>query len=445
MRAMPPDAWMYLAMRLSTDWAWATTGAANAASSRRRVRRFMDVSFAGAEKIPSFGAMGKTPALVRAPGRVNLIGEHIDYCGLPVFPMAIQRSVRIAFDARADREVQLANRDPGFAASTFTLTQQIPPARAGDWSNYARAAAQALVPRFPNLRGIDALVESDLPIAAGLSSSSALVVAMALAILHANGVTMARLELMDLLARGERYVGTAGGGMDQAIILGAQAGCASRIDFHPLRLTPTAVPADWQFIVAWSLVHAEKSGAARQAYNERTRQCDEARRLVATRLGQREDIAYPALLAAAPVEELLEVAEGGATLSGVLSRRFRHVVTEGTRVRQAEAAMAAQDLATFGQLLDASHRSLRDDYEVSRPELDRLVELAREAGAAGARLTGAGFGGSIVALCRAERAPEVIAALRERLYAPRGAAGDVERYVFRAEPSAGAEVLTPGA
>src|SRR5204863_289030 len=83
------------------------------------------------------------------------------------------------------------------------------------------------------------------------------------------------------LGRGERYVGTAGGGMDQAIILGAQAGCASRIDFHPLRLTPTAVPADWQFIVAWSLVHAEKSGAARQAYNERTRQCDEARRLVA--------------------------------------------------------------------------------------------------------------------------------------------------------------------
>ena len=114
--------------------------------------------------------MGKIPALVRAPGRVNLIGEHIDYCGLPVFPMAIQRSVRIGFDARADQEVQLGNRDPGFAASTFTLTQQIPPARAGDWGNYARAAAQALVQQFPSLRGIDALVESDLPIAAGTFS-----------------------------------------------------------------------------------------------------------------------------------------------------------------------------------------------------------------------------------------------------------------------------------
>ncbi len=380
--------------------------------------------------------------VVRAPGRVNLIGEHIDYCGLSVLPMALGRSVRITFHPRSDRETRLVNRDPRFAPSAFAVNETVPPAPAGDWSNYARAAVSAVAQRFPDLRGVDALVESDLPIAAGLSSSSALVVAMALAMLHANGVTVAPLELMELLARGERYVGTAGGGMDQAIILGAQAGCASRIDFHPLRLTPTAVPADWQFIVAWSLVPAEKSGSARQAYNERTRGSDEARRLVATRLSQPKDITYAALVAAAPVEDLLELAE--ANLSGVLARRFRHVVTEGTRVPQAEAAMAAGDLAAFGRLLDASHHSLRDDYEVSHPELDRLVELAREAGAAGARLTGAGFGGSIVALCRVERAPEVVAALRERFYAPRGAAADVGRHVFVAEPSAGAEVLTPG-
>src|SRR6266699_3774437 len=297
--------------------------------------------------------------LVRAPGRVNLIGEHIDYCGLPVLPMALSRGVRIAFERRADRGTRLVNADARFAPSFFTIETSIPPAPAGDWSNYARAAAQALAQRCPDLRGVDALVQSDLPIAAGLSSSSALVVALALALLHANRVTVPPLELMELLAQGERYVGTAGGGMDQAIILGARAGCASRIDFRPLRLTPTPVPAGWQFIVAWSLVHAEKSGAARQSYNERTRQCDEARRLVATRLGQREDINYPALLAAAPVEQLLEVA--GATGSDVLARRFRHVVTEGIRVRQAEAAMAAHDLAACGLLLDASHQSLRDD------------------------------------------------------------------------------------
>src|SRR5205809_1986435 len=249
--------------------------------------------------------------VVRAPGRVNLIGEHIDYCGLPVLPMALGRSVRLAFHPRADRETRLVNRDPRFAPSAFTVHESVPPAPAGDWSNYPRAAVGAVARRFPDLRGVDALVESDLPIAAGLSSSSALVVAMALAILHANSVSVASLELMELLGKGERYVGTAGGGMDQAIILGAQAGYASRIDFHPLRLTPTAVPADWQFIVAWSLVHAEKSGGARQAYNERTQQCEEARRLVATRLGQPEDITYPALLAAAPAEQLLQVAGGG--------------------------------------------------------------------------------------------------------------------------------------
>src|SRR3989454_2581596 len=160
--------------------------------------------------------------------------------------------------------------------------------------------------------------------------------------------------------------------MDQAIILGARAGYASRIDFHPLRLTPTAVPTGWQFIVAWSLVDAEKSGAARQAYNERTRQGEEARRLVATRIRRPEDTTYPALLAATSVDELLKAAR--ASLPQVLSRRFRHVITEGTRVRQAEAAMAAGNLGAFAQLLDASHQSLRDDYEVSHPELDRLVD-----------------------------------------------------------------------
>jgi len=401
----------------------------------------LDAAFARAFDPPPSPA---SPVRVaRAPGRVNLIGEHIDYCGLPVLPMALRQSVRIAFQPRSDRTARLVNRDPRFAPSSFAVSESIPPAPPGEWTNYARAAVGALAQRFPGLQGIDALVESDLPIAAGLSSSSALVVAMALALLHANAVTVAPLELMALLARGERYVGTAGGGMDQAIVLGARAGCASRIDFHPLQLTPTAVPADWQFFVAWSLVHAEKSGAAQQAYNERTRQCDEARRLVAARLGRREDISYPDLLAAAPVAELLETA--ASTLSGVLARRFRHVVTEAARVWQAETAMAAGDLAAFGRLLDASHHSLRDDYEVSHPELDRLVELAREAGAVGARLTGAGFGGSIVALCRATRAPAVVGALRERFYAPRGAAADVARHMFTAEPSDGAEVLTPGA
>src|SRR3989442_10193512 len=155
--------------------------------------------------------------------------------------MAIGRWVAMTFEPAANRETRITNRDPRFTPAVFTVSDSIPPAPAGDWSNYARAAAQALAQRFADLRGIDAAVESDLPIAAGLSSSSALLVATALAILHANEVSIPSVELMELLARGERYVGTAGGGMDQAVILGAQAGGGARVDLHPPRLTPTAL------------------------------------------------------------------------------------------------------------------------------------------------------------------------------------------------------------
>src|SRR5213596_685622 len=148
----------------------------------------LDAAFARAFDPPPSPASPMRVA--RAPGRVNLIGEHIDYCGLPVLPMALRQSVRIAFQPRSDRETRLVNRDSRFVPSAFAVSESIPPAPAGDWGNYARAAARALAQRFPDLRGVNALVDSDLPIAAGLSSSSALVVAMALALMHANGVTV---------------------------------------------------------------------------------------------------------------------------------------------------------------------------------------------------------------------------------------------------------------
>ena len=378
-----------------------------------------------------------TPTLLaRAPGRVNLIGEHVDYCGLPVFPMAIQRGITVAARPRGDGAVRIANLDPQFPPRDFTLSGDIPPCAAGDWGNYLQAAAQAVVRRYGTLRGVDATVGSDLPIAAGLSSSAALVVAVAVTLLAANDVSSDLHELMELLAAGERYVGTAGGGMDQAISLGARAGHAARIDFNPVRLTQVRVPDGWRFIVAWSLVQAEKSGPAQRAYNERTHQTAEARRLVADRLGLGDIASYAPLLAARPIEDLLDA---GAKLEPLLRRRYRHVVSEGGRVSAAIAAMERGDLAGFGTLMDASHTSLRDDYDVSARELDRLVEVAREGGAAGARLTGAGFGGCIVALAPAGAADAVLADLRERFYGPRGVR-DPGESLFVAEPSAGANV-----
>ena len=366
------------------------------------------------------------PRVIRTPGRVNLIGEHIDYCGLPVLPMAIQRGITLALRPRTDRTVRLGNLVPRFPEWTFVLSRDIAPLGAGDWGNYPQAAGQAMVRRCGDLMGFDAIVGSDLPVAAGLSSSSALVVAVALALLAANDIRLEPLELAALLAQAERYVGTAGGGMDQAIALGARAGHAARIEFDPVRLTNVAVPSDWRFLVASSLVPAEKSGPARRAYNARTHETTAARELVSRYMHVPGATSYADLFAARSVDELLDAA---AKLEPLLRRRYRHVVSEGARVREAEQAMAAGELARFAALMDASHASLRDDYEVSSAALDQLVEIAHDAGAAGARLTGAGFGGCIVALAEAETAEQVLQGLRDTtdvvfVAVPSGAAGD---------------------
>ncbi|HEX7051912.1 MAG TPA: galactokinase [Longimicrobiales bacterium] len=388
--------------------------------------------------------------LVRAPGRVNLIGEHIDYNGLSVFPMAIQREIRVLVRPRDDVMVRVANLDPAFPPRSFQIGPEIEPYPPGDWGNYLKAAARELARRHDVRRGVDAVVASDLPPAAGLSSSSAMVIAAALALLHADGRSVPALELAESLTEAERYVGTRSGGMDQAIVLGATPGTASRVDFGPLRLTPTPVPPDWTFVVAHSLVRAEKSAAARDAYNRRTRECGEALAAVCRALAEVEAAGtpvdptarslhtYPRLADALPLDRLLALAD--ESLDDVLRRRFRHVVTEAARVRDAERAMAAGDAERFGRLMLESHRSLRDDYEVSAAALDELVERAVEAGAHGARLTGAGFGGCVVALCDAARADPVLAALAEGFYRPRGIDGEPGGHLFVARPVGGASV-----
>jgi galactokinase len=369
--------------------------------------------------------------VARAPGRVNLIGEHTDYNGLPVLPMALDREIVLRYTPRADRRVILTNADTRFGPIGFDLDGEIVPDSSGAWGNYPRAAAQALWRETGPLLGIEGEITSTLPVAAGLSSSSAMVVATALALLEANGRTVPRERLAEVLARGERYVGLEGGGMDQAISLGGVAGSALRIDFRPtLRLEPIAVPGDWRIIVAPSLVEARKSAGARDAYNARVRECREG----LSRVASRESRDFFDLLST--VSPAAAVERARQQLDDLHFRRFRHVVTEGARVDAAVAALRAADLTTFGTLLSASHASLRDDYEVSSAELDQLVKIAEAAGAAGARLTGAGFGGSIVAAAASNRAESVIGALEGEYYIPRGEASAA----FIARPSDGGSV-----
>jgi galactokinase len=384
-----------------------------------------------------YGEAGSDAWLVRAPGRVNLIGEHIDYNGLPVFPMAIQRRITLLCRPRSDHTIRITSLSPGFGERDFVISTSIPPGPTGDWGNYVKAAVQALAHGHGTLRGFDAVLDSSIPVAAGLSSSSALVIAVALALLRMNGHEWKTVPLAEEMARAERYTGTHGGGMDQAICLGARAGTATRVDFLPLRLAARPIPPAWRFVVASSLERAEKSGPAQGRYNERTRECAVALAAVTMRLGLTGH-GYRELLRSGSRDQLL--AAGDAVLAEPVRRRFRHVVTEAHRVTDAEDALMAADLGRFGRLLSASHASLRDDYDVSIPALDQLVAIAEDAGAAGARLTGAGMGGCIVAVVPQERLGAVLGALGQRFYGPRGIANAENREYFVAEPSGGASV-----
>ncbi len=376
--------------------------------------------------------------LSRAPGRVNLIGEHTDYNGLPVFPMALQRNVAYLVRPRSDGRVRLVNREGRYAAREFELSEAIAPCAQGDWGNYVKAAAQKLVQRCGIRCGFDAAVDGNVPLAAGLSSSSATLVGALLALMRVNDVELPLAELQELAAQAERYVGVAGGGMDQAISLGGRAGYALVIDFAPVRMQPTPMPREWRFVVSNTLVMAEKSGAAREAYNARTRECREA---LAGFLAHPAAAGLPqswyGLVHGVATERLLALGE--RALGGELRKRFRHVVSEGARVEEARQAMLRGDAAHFGRLMNDSHRSLRDDYEVSSSELDELVRIALGAGALGARLTGAGFGGCSVALCLEHDAARIVAALQREYYARRPAfEGET---VLVAEASDGARVI----
>ena len=424
--------------------------------------------------------------LVRAPGRVNLIGEHTDYNGLPVMPMAINREITALFRPLPRGQVSLLSAD-GFEARSFEASRGIDPYRKGDWGNYAKAAVQKLTSEFglDSPSGLEAVIGGDIPGGAGLSSSSALVVAMALAFAAVNNLEIEPSRLADLMADGEQYVGTRGGGMDQAACLLGEQDRALRMDFRPLRIQPVPLPEGAEVIIANSLVVAEKSAEAKARYNLRSAECAMACALLGTHYGSE----YPLLAhfhaafedPAAALEGVIEprpmkpeeIAGRLAMTMGEFDQHFldlgkgeslkvpgtgfqpyaraRHVLTETRRVEKAQQALTAGDIAEVGALMNASHASCRDDHEVSCSELEALTRAARESGAAGARLTGAGFGGCIVALARSEDVSSVLDGIRRRYYEDWAARerpelleqmqGSVSDNLFTSRPQTGARVL----
>lgn len=361
------------------------------------------------------------PQLISVPGRVNLIGEHIDYHDLPALPMAIQRRVSITFQSRGDSLIRATS--PGYGERQFRVSEAAP-FSPGDWGNYLKAAVQMIGRRWTLMHGIDAVISSDLPLAAGLSSSSALLTGFALALLRANGIQPPVYELMELLPEGEQFVGTRGGGMDHAAVLASRAGCALFVHFAPFKFEPIPIPPGWGFLVAHSLTVAEKSGGVKAEYNaRRTAGLSALRALGFASFAAAIDAGCPEQLAAA-----LPEAERAA---------FLHVTSEAQRVDRAAEALRNNNIERFGEVLSASHGSLRDRLRVSNPALDELVACALQAGALGARLTGAGFGGCAIVLSRSSELDGLRSRLTETFYRQRPGF-DPANHLITAEPSAGA-------
>ncbi len=365
----------------------------------------------------------------RAPGRVNLIGEHTDYNHGYVLPVALDRDVLVYARPRSDQVVSLANTESQFGQRSFVIAADIPPQPVGDWANYAQGAAQFLEREWgPGLRGFDALVDGSspygIPRGAGLSSSSALTVAMAVALIELNGIPLEKAALADACSRAEWYVGTRGGIMDQFISLLARRGHALFLDCRPAAdgsgyaVKQVPIPPNYAVVVADSGVRHENTGPL---FNRRV---IEGR--IGVRLLQRRypgithlrdvdhlpwdeiepllpEVIHNAELRQAGVEPetLLDSGVGPQTDTFLVRKRCRHVISENNRVLRGVAALNSGDVTTFGRLMKEAHISARDDYEISTPEIETLVALANAApGAVGARLTGAGWGGCIVSLVR---------------------------------------------
>jgi galactokinase len=349
---------------------------------------------------PAAAAEPRAIRIVRAPGRVNLIGEYTDINAGFVLPAAIDREIRIAYIPSGDRRVELTRLDDG---DTGTFELDSPRQRSGTWPDYVAATAWALAEAGLPIGGLRGVIGSTLPEGAGLSSSAAIELASAWALLGDAAPTIDRLELARICQRAENgYVGVQSGLMDQFASSCGVADAALLLDCRSTEWRTVAVPDDLALVVC-------HTGSPRRLdsseYNVRRAQCEaavEGLRKVDPSVRSLRDVSA-ALLAAA---------RGG--LDPVVARRAEHIIAENDRVLATLAAFEAGDLAAVGEAFGASHVSLRDLFEVSSPELDALVEIAGAVpGVVASRMTGAGFGGSTINLVH----PEAVGALRAAVLA----------------------------
>jgi galactokinase len=368
---------------------------------------------------------GQVPALVAcAPGRVNLIGEHIDYNGGFVLPAAIDRATYVAVVPDEEPVLVLEALDLEEEAALRLDGLERKPAQA--WARYPAGVAWALGERGLELRGMRAVYASTVPRAAGLSSSASVEMAFAAAFQQLGGWSLPPMELALLCQRAEnQYVGVNCGIMDQFASACGREGRALLLDCRALTWEEVALPAGVALVIANTCVRRELGSSA---YNERRAQCEEAVRLLSARL---PGIRHLRDVSVADFERHLGL------LPEEVARRARHVVEECERTQVGAARLKQGDAPGFGKLMAECHASLRDLYEVSCPELDAMAAAAQQLpGCFGARLTGAGFGGCTVNLVEEGAAAAFGEALAARYTEATGLRGEI--YVCRA--SAGARI-----
>lgn len=358
--------------------------------------------------------------LVRSPGRVNLIGEHTDYSGGFVLPMAIDRSVWLALSPCAGRNVRVRSLDAAGGAITIPLDAS--PRKAPGWAAYVAGAAWALRERGLPLRVWSGAIASDVPIGAGLASSAALAVALVSAFAIASGLDLSATECALAAWSAEtEATGVRCGVMDPLIASCGIPGHALLIDCRSLATEAVPIPSDCAILL---LDTGARRKLAATEYNARRAQCERVSSLLGV-----------AALRDVALDDLERFRD---RLGPTLFRRARHVVSENARVLEAERRLRCGDVAALGGLVDESHASLRDDFEVSSAELDAMVRSVRaEASCYGARMMGAGFGGTVVALAAAGGAR----AMGERALLRYASESSLTPALYEVRPAAGAETI----
>ena len=348
---------------------------------------------------------GERPVLVQAPGRVNLIGEHTDYSEGFVLPAAIGFRTQIAIAQRDDRRLLVTSEN--YAESVEFDLDDMPVSARVHWSDYVAGVARLLDRALGGLPGANLYIHGNVPLGAGLSSSASLEVAVCKALLEISGKTLEGVSVARLCQRAENeYVGARCGIMDQFISVHGKRNHALRLDCRTLEFKQLPIPSDIRLVICNTMV---RHSVATGEYNKRRVECETGARFFAERVpGART---------------LREITPGdfekfAGQLPEVIQMRCRHVLTENSRVLRAAESLKSGDLGQLGRLMESSHASLRDDFEVSCEELDLMVRLAQQnEGVYGARMTGGGFGGCTIKLVREDNVEEFqtkVAAAYER-------------------------------